>query len=125
MFSCSRYETKLIMEGKATGFARKYPAGCPHKRGDEIVLTSQYLDGSGRNIPFAKVKVQTVRPGTASGFRRDPVIAEMDGYKNGEHWHGQMSQMYAGLSIDEPMHHIKFSIVEIDKEAGRRGDVKK
>jgi len=125
MFPCTRYETKMIMEGKVVGFARKYPGGCPHSPGSEIILTSKYLDRSGRNIPFAKVEVQTVRPGTVGSFRRDSIIAEMDGYGSGEHWFGQMRQMYGGLKSDEEMYHMKFRVKEIDKKAGQRGDVDK
>ena len=112
------------MEGKATGFSRKYHNECPHKRGEIIVLTSKFLDSSGRNIPFAKVEVQTVRPGTVGRFRRDSIIAEMDGYGNGEHWVGQMRQLYGRrLNDSDSIFHIKFNAVQMDRDAGRRGDV--
>jgi hypothetical protein len=122
MFACTRFETKQIMDGKACGIVRKYGDNCPHVRGGEIVLTSKFIDGQ-RNMPFAKIEVQTVRPGTVGMFRRDPIISEMDGYANGEHWVGQMRQLYPGISNEDKVFHIKFFIKEMDKDAGRRGDI--
>lgn len=113
------------MTGMATGCTRKYGDNCPHRPGAEIVFTSKSMDltGGDRSIPFARAQVVTVRPGTVGEFRRDPMIAEMDGYENGEVWYGQMKVLYGGLRDSEKMHHIKFRIIEIDKQAGRRGDV--
>jgi hypothetical protein len=122
MFACTRFETKQIMEGKAYGIVRRY-VECPHKRGTVIVFTSKFLDGSGRDIPFAKVEIQTIRPGTVGIFKRDPIISEIDGYQNGEHWLGQMRQLYPGIGDDEKLYHLKFVVKELDREAGRRGDV--
>ena len=51
------------------------------------------------------------------------MIADMDGYANGNVWRGQMQQMYPGIKDTERMHHIKFRVTEIDRQAGRRGDV--
>lgn len=125
MFSLTRRETGRVMSGLASGCARKYDGGCPHKPGGEIVLTSKYIDasGQGRSIPFAKVEVVSVRPGTVGEFRMDPVIAEIDGYENGEVWFGQMSQLYRGLKNTDEIYHIKWRVLEIDRQAGRRGDV--
>lgn len=119
MFALNRFETKQIMSGRAGGCARKYGDECPHKPGDEIVLSSRFLSPADNSIPFAKAQVVSVRPGTVAEFRRNPMIAEMDGYPNGEVWFGQMNVMYKGLKEDEKMHHIKFRILEIDKDAGR------
>lgn len=123
MFELNRFETKQVMEGSASGCARKYGNECPHKPGSEIVLTSRFLDSSGRSIPFAKANVVSVRPGTVGEFRRDPMIAEMDGYPNGEVWFGQLSQMYRGMKDSEKIFHIRFMITDIDKKAGRRGNI--
>lgn len=122
MFACTRLETKMVMEGRASGVVRKYGDSCPHFRGEKIVLTSKFLDLSGRSIPFAKVEVMTVRPGSIGEFRRDPFISQIDGYDNGEHWMGQMRMLYPGTNEDEKVFHIKFNVVELDRDAGRRGD---
>lgn len=125
MFACNRNETRQIMEGKATGVARRYPGGCPHVPGSELWLTSDSLDrsGAGRHIPFAKIQVVSVRPGTVGQFRRDPMIAEIDGYANGAVWFGQMSQMYKGIKDTDNIVHLKFRVIQMDKEVGMRGDV--
>lgn len=124
MFACNRHETRMLMEGKASGVVRKYGDACPHNVGDEIALTSLYLDESKRNIPFCKAAVISVRPGTVGQFKQDPMIAEMDGYPNGLVWFGQINQMYGGtLTDDDKVFHLKLRIEEIDKEAGRREDV--
>lgn len=122
MFALNRHETKQIMSGKASGAARKYDV-CPHKAGAEIVFTSKYLDTSGRSIPFAKATISSVRPGTVGQFRRDQMVAAMDGYENGEHWFGMMSIMYPGLQDSDEITHIKFRITEMDRDAGRRPDM--
>lgn len=122
MFACTRLETKQIMAGKVCGIVRRY-SDCPHVRGERLVFTSKFLDNSGRNIPFATAEVQTVRPGTIGEFKRDPIIARMDGYANGEHWLGQLKQLYPGISDTDKVYHIKFFMKEMDKSAGRRGDV--
>jgi hypothetical protein len=120
MLELNRWETKQVMSGRATGIVRKYDGGCPHSPGGELILTSKYLDSKSRNIPFAKAQVVTVRPGTVGQFRRDPMIAEMDGYANGEVWFGQMGVMYRGIKNEEQVYHIKFRITEIDKQAGSK-----
>ncbi len=122
MFALNRFETKQVMAGRASGAARRYEE-CPHQVGNEMVLTSKYLDDSGRSIPFARAIITSIRPGTAGQFRRDAVIAEKDGYKNGEHWFGNLRQMYSGLRDNDKMFHLSFNIVEIDKQAGTRGDL--
>ncbi|MBN2258209.1 MAG: hypothetical protein JW704_10345 [Anaerolineaceae bacterium] len=122
MFSCNRLETQLIMEGRASGVARKYGKDCPHVVGAELVLTSDTLDGSGRHIPFARATVTSVRPGTVGQFRKDKIQAEKDGYQSGEHWYGNLRQMYRGLNDTDKMHHISFLIIEIDKQAGQRDE---
>jgi len=123
MFSCNRWETKQIMEGKACGVVRQYGESCPHLVGGEIVLTSAFLDKSGREIPFAKAQVVSVRPGLAGEFRRDKMLVETDGYSNGEHWHGQMRIMFGGIKDTDQLWHLTFRITEMDKQAGTRGDV--
>ena len=121
MFALTRYETKVIMEGKASGCARKYD-NCPHAVGAEIVLTSKFLDQSGRSIPFAKATVVSIRPGTVQQFKADPMIAEMDGYPNASVWAGQMRVMYGTLKDTDKITHIKFRITELDRDAGTRPD---
>ena len=125
MFTCNRFETKQIMEGKASGATRVYDK-CPHVVGATIILTSKYIDqsGQGRAIPFAKATIVSIRPGTVGQFRRDNEQAKRDGYGNGNHWLGQMQQMYRGLRETDPMDHISFKITEIDKQAGMRPDKK-
>lgn len=124
MFACNRHETKVIMSGTGAGFARKYDGGCPLNVGDTLILTSLYLDGSGRNIPFAKAHIQTIRPGTVREFREDNVLAEIGGYPNGNVWYGHMNQMYPGLGDTDKMYFFKVQVFEIDKDAGTRPDVK-
>lgn len=123
MFDLNRFETKQVMQGRATGFTRKYGDTCPHVPGAEIILTSKFLDRYGKSIPFARAQVVSVRPGTVGEFRRDSMIADIDGYPNGEVWHGQMNMMYKGVKDTEKMHHIKIRIIEIDKQAGRTGGI--
>jgi hypothetical protein len=123
MFDLNRFETKQIMEGRATGCTRKYGDVCPHVPGAEIIFTSKFLDLSGKSVPFARAQVVSVRPGTVGEFRRDSMIAEIDGYPNGEVWYGQMGVMYKGVKDTDKMHHIKFRIIEIDKQAGRTGGI--
>jgi len=125
MFSCNRYETKVIMDGKSSGMVRQYGDICPHEVGAEIVLTSSYLTQDGKALPFARATVTSVRPGSVGEFRRDPMLYETDGYKNGEHWFGNMSQMYRGIKDTDKMFHISFRLIEIDKQAGTRSQVEK
>lgn len=124
MFACNRHETRVFMEGKAVGVVRKYGDTCPHTVGEEIALTSQYLDDSKRNIPFCKGTIVSIRPGTVGQFKGDPMIAEMDGYPNGRVWFAQLNQMYGNiLTDDDKVFHLKLRLEEMDKEAGRKEDV--
>jgi len=122
MFNCNRVETSRLMDGQATGVARVYDE-CPHVVGGEIVLTSKFLDDSGRSIPFAKATIVSVRPGTFGEFRHDSMIPEMDGYANGEEWAGHMRRWYPAIGDSVKMFHLKLRVFEMDKEAGQRGDV--
>jgi len=111
-------ETGLILEGKASGVVRRYGESCPHEPGNEIVFTSKYLAGTKdptQEVPFAKGQVVSVRPGTVGQFRKDKMLAEKDGYANGNVWYGHMSQLYKGISDDTQVHHVSFRIVELDK----------
>ena len=121
MFACNRHETKVFMNGMASGCTRMYEK-CPHEVGAEIILTSKFLDNSGRSIPFAKAQITSIRPGTVGEFKNNPMIAEMDGYQNGAVWKGQMDVFYGGVKDDYRMFHLKFRISEIDRDAGRRPD---
>lgn len=123
MFHCDRIETKNIMSGQADGVVRMYGGGCPHKVGNEIVLTSKTLDSSGRSIPFARATITSIRPGTVGEFSRDPMIAEMDGFENPAVWLGHLRVVYPGIREGEQVTHIRFRLVEMDREAGLRGDV--
>jgi hypothetical protein len=126
MFSCNRYETRKILEGRATGAVRKYDpeTGCPHKAKAEIVLTSRYMPGfEGQAIPFARAQVVSVRPGTAAQFRKDDMIGQMDGYGNAAAWWAYFSnEMYRGVKDDEQLHHIKFRIIEMDRNPQKGGE---
>jgi hypothetical protein len=105
---------------------RKYDpkAGCPHKTGAEIVLTSKFMPGlEGQSVPFARAQVINVRPGTAAQFRKDDSIAQMDGFENAQSWWGYFStQMYKGIGDDEQVHHIRFHIIEMDKSPQPGGE---
>ena len=132
MFSCNRNETRRILEGKAVGAVRKYDpkVGCPHKPGSELILTSKFMPGfEGQSVPFAKAEITSVRPGTAAQFRKDDHIGQMDGYKNAAAWWAYFSgQMYAGIKDSEPLHHVQFRILEMDKDpqpGGQPGNKKR
>jgi|GEM_PF-5551904 len=122
MFSCTRTETRLIMEGKCAGIVRRYPKGtCPHSANGELVFTSKFLPWTpddGKPIPFGKATVVSVRPGTVAQFRKDKRLPITDGFANGEVWFGHLSQFYGGISDDESVCHITFRVNEIDKKAG-------
>lgn len=123
MFSCTRTETRLIINGKSCGVVRRYDGKCPHKAGSEIVFTSKFLpwlaQDDERSIPFAKGIVVSVRPGTVGGFRKDNTMAERDGFSNGAVWHGHLNQHYRGIGDDVPVHHVTFKLEEVDKNAGK------
>lgn len=122
MFACSRFETGVIMNGKACGVIRRYDS-CPYSIGDQIVFTSKFLDNE-RNIPFAKATIVSIRPGTLRELSRDDRIVEYDGYSNGTVLEGYLSKFYGGtLNSDSKVYHLKFRIDEMDKLAGTRGDV--
>ena len=126
MFSCNRYETRRILEGRAVGAVRKYDPrmGCPHKTKAEIVLTSRFMPGlEGQSIPFSMAEITSVRPGTAAQFRKDDHIGQMDGYDNAAAWWTYFSnEMYRGIKDEEPLHHIQFRIIEMDKNPQTGGE---
>ena len=124
MFALTRHETKQIMAGQAGGVARIYDV-CPHEIGMQMHMTSKFLDQSGRSIPFVKVQIVSLRPGTCGQFRKDQQQAKTDGYENAAMWHGQMNVMYQGIKDSAKMTHIKFRVLELDREAGRRPNIKK
>jgi len=121
MFAVNRYETGKILTRRASGIVRKYDAGCPHRVGDELVLTSKFLPAgspNGRGVPFAKAQIVTIRPSTVRQFKEDPMIAEMDGYNNSSVWYEQMRVMYKGLRDTDQVYHLKLRFIEIDGDAG-------
>jgi hypothetical protein len=123
MFSCNKHETRCFLEGRATGVVRRYSEehGCPHEPGSEIVLTSQFLDGKGTAIPFAKATVVSVRPGTIAQFERDSGIARMDGFGAGKEWKSWAKKMlYPGIHDDAKVYHLKLRITELDKTYARK-----
>jgi len=125
MFSCTRTETKLIMEEKAAGIVRRYPKGeCPYKVGDEIAFTSRFIPWmrDDKSVPFAKATITSLRPGTVDQFRKDNKMAEHDGFANGNTWHGHLNQFYRGIKDGESVYHISFRLTEVDKQAGQQRD---
>jgi len=123
MFSCTRTETRLIVEGKCAGVVRRYERGaCPHAVGSQIVFSSKFLPwlphDDDRSIPFAQGTIVSVRPGTVGQFRKDQRLAETDGFANGPVWHGHLNQLYKGIGDDASVYHITFKLEEIDKTAG-------
>lgn len=127
MLYCTGYETRKIMDGSAAGLVRM--GECPYLPGDEIVLTSDAIDkdngdGKSRHIPFAKAQVISVRPGTVRQFKQDKMTMSMDGYENGNVWvQHHRSNLYKSMKDTDKVHHVKFRITQIDKMAGRRGNV--
>ena len=123
MFSCTRKETQLIMQGQSCGVVRRYSdEGCPHEPGGEIVFTSQYLPWTCDNpspVPFAKATVVSVRPGSVKKFKRDNEMAKRDGFANALDWYTHFSMMvYKGIGDDTPVHHVTFRLLEVDKGRG-------
>lgn len=119
MFQCTRTETRLFMEGKSGGVVRKYGGDCPHKAGNDIVLTSKYLPWTGddgKSVPFAKGVIVSVRPGTVARFRKDKMIAQTDGFGSPPAWHGHLNMLYQGIRDDESVHHITIRIDAVDKD---------
>lgn len=125
MFSCTRSETRFIVEGKTAGAVRRYPKGeCPHRAGSQIVFTSKFLPWTpddGKPVPFARGTIVSARPGTVGSFRKDNRLAEHDGFANGAVWHGHLCQLYNGIKDDESVYHISFRIDEVDKVEKRAG----
>lgn len=123
MLHCTRHETGLIKEGKSVGIVRRYDhkSGCPHAPGSIIFFANNELDDSGRQIPFASATVITVRRGTVSEFSKDPMIAEMDGFKSLASWISHLRVLYKGIGASDTVYHIKFRMDDMDKEAGTRG----
>lgn len=116
MFSCTRTETRLIMESKAAGVVRRYPVGkCPHKPGSQLVFTSPFFPGKeGKEFPFARATITSVRPGTVKQFRKDKMLPRMDGFANGAVWEGHLQQFYHGIGDDASVYHVSFKIDNID-----------
>lgn len=123
MFECNRFETGMIMSGNAHGVIRKFHGECPIKVGDEIVFVSQYLDNSGRKIPFGMARVIAVQPGSFGEFKRNKMIIEMDGYPNSDVMQGNLSSFIGPIKDVEKVYHIQFRMSELDQKAGKRPDV--
>ncbi len=119
MFNCNRHETRLINGGTLHGVIRRYAndVGCPHDPGGEIIFTSKFLrKHEGKEVPFAKGTVVSVRPGTVGEFRRSDVIAQMGGYANGVAWHTYFAtQQYPGIRDDERVYNIQVRVTDVDK----------
>ena len=115
MFVCNRHETRAFSTGAASGVVRK--GECNHVVGDTLTLVSKYIDGSDNSVKFGTATVLSVRPGTIGKFRKDGMIAEMDGYPNCEVWFGTINQMYSGMLSDgDQAYHLKLKIDSIDNE---------
>ena len=93
MFSCTKTEARRIAEGKAVGVTRRYEHGdCPHKVGNDIVFTGNFFRGyEGQQVPFARGKIVSVRPGTVGQFRNDEMLAYQDGFSTSPEWHGHIN----------------------------------
>lgn len=117
MLACNRWETKQIIEGKASGISRKYNNGvCPHEVRGELILTSEYLPGVEKQEPFGKAEIISVRPGTFGQFSRDERMIRGDGYLNSIDWKIQIGKMYPGLKDTDSMHHITFKLIHIEEK---------
>lgn len=128
MFSCSRFETKQIQEGRATVITRRYDPtmGCPHEVGKQITLSSAYLDSHpGQEMPFAVATVVSIRPCNARELREDDLpgmkgAPRTDGFPNGEAWFAHLGIMYPGIGDDVPLHRIQFRIDDMEKDLAER-----
>ena len=121
MFSCTRNETKLIQEGRATSVTRQYGKSCPHEPGAQIVLTSRYVGPPDEGeIPFAVATITSVRPATIAEMRRDERLCKMDGFSGPAEWHGHFLRMYPGAQDDTAVHRLQLRIDEMDKDVADR-----
>ncbi len=115
MFNCTRVETRSIMEGKASGVTRRYPGGCPHQMGSQLVFVSEFQSRDSVPVPFATATIVSVRPSTIGELARDNMIVEKDGFSTGPEWKGHLNQMYRGVSDGDSVHHISFRIDDMEK----------
>lgn len=119
MFALDSTETRMLLEGRCGGVVRRYHggiSGCPHAPKSKLTLTSKFLDGTGRPIPFGTVEVISVRPGTMDQFSRLDELAQRDGYRDGKHLRAVLARRYPGMRGDEPVVHLSWRVVELDRQ---------
>lgn len=120
MLSCTRNETKLIQEGKASSVTRPCPAGHPYKVGGEVLFTSAFVSGEGKEIPFARATITSVRPITVGEMRRDKRLCQLDGFANGGEWFGHLRTRYRTIRDEDKLVRLQFKLEEMDKDVGNR-----
>jgi len=121
MFRLTRNETKLIQEGGARSVTRRYPSGCPHQVGAQIILSSEYADPPATDeVPFAVATIVSVRPITVGAMRRTPELCQMDGFGSPAEWHGHLLRLYPGLSDDAQLYRLQLRVDEMDKHIAER-----
>lgn len=114
--STTRYETGKLMNGQAEGVTRMYLSGCPHKPGDEVILSSKFLDGSGEDKGYAAATIKSVRPCTVDERKRDDRLAKLDGFPNGPSWYGHFERMYGEQRPDAMTYRLQLRIEEMEKK---------
>lgn len=113
--SITRFETARVLDGRARGVARLYPkdTGCPHEKGIDLILTSKYVDKSGNDTPFARVKLLDVRRLTIGEMKRNKALLSINGFASGPEWEQHFAVMYGGKHHDDdPIFHLQFKIEE-------------
>lgn len=130
MFAVSNYELMKLRAGEADGCTRRYPAGCPHKIGDQIPLVEEQRKGDLN--PFCIAVLLSIRPGTVGDRRRDTPeakrLARADGFDSPAAWYQHFRMMYgaAGIQDNTQVYRMQFRIKEMEKgepERVRLGDV--
>lgn len=117
MFSCTRYETKQIQEGRAMSVTRVYPSGCPHVVGSKIIFSTRYLTPNDGEVPFAVGVLMSVRPVTVEQMRHNKQYAVMDGFPSTDAWEQHFrSVLYKGIGLDAPLYRLQFRLEEMERD---------
>ena len=126
MLLCSRYETNKVMKGEATAVAKVYGAKCPHKKGSEVFLTSKTINvNNNKPVPFARVQILSVRPGTVQGLKGKEEVYKAGGFSSGESWFQHLRRFYGGsIKSTTNVYNIRFRVLDLDVKAGTRKEVK-
>jgi hypothetical protein len=121
MLSCSRNETKLIQNGKATSLTRLWADPSPYVVGNPVVLTSRYVGVPEEGeIPFAIATIVSIRPVTVGEMRRDARLCQMDGFRNPAEWLGHLQTRYRGIADSARLVRLQLRIDEMDKDVADR-----